>query len=78
MAYKIKKSKDKRVDKSGNIQVEVTPKGNYVVMYHDKNGMSALAKTKYESVAFIFAKKYKKDLNSGKLLREDKSAWSEL
>jgi len=43
--------------------------GFYTVLYLDENGMSHLAKTKDRLKAFELAKKYKKDVEKGVLLR---------
>jgi len=72
-----RKSWEKQVAK-GSVGIDITPKGNYAIIFTDKNGRSILGKTSRQTTAIVFAKKYQKDLDSGKLLREDKSAWSDL
>lgn len=49
--------------------------GIYEVLYLDENGMSILAKSKNPDTALKKAKKFQRDIDSGKLLKEDSSVW---
>ena len=49
--------------------------GIYNVMFFDNGGMSVLSKTKNHDVAKRKAKKFKKYLREGRLLKPEKSIW---
>lgn len=70
-------SKDsKRLKRSFKfVAIEGRADGVYEVIFRDENGMSILARSRSPEVAKRKMNKFKKEMEQGKLLKEDKSVW---